>query len=74
MQNSIMRACFFLLLFLGVSFISQAQESPEMADVMRSNGKIYVVMGCALIILTGLFIYVWSVDRKLTRAEKNFLK
>ncbi|MEO7445549.1 MAG: CcmD family protein [Ferruginibacter sp.] len=50
-----------------------AQDNPEMADTMRSNGKIYVVVGCALIILCGLFLYAWRIDRKVTRAEKNLL-
>jgi EamA domain-containing membrane protein RarD len=39
-------------------------------DVMRSNGKIYVVMVVVLVILLGLFLYVWRVDKKITRLEK----
>ena len=42
-----------------------------MADTMRSNGKIYVVVAVCLLILVGLFIYVLSVDRKLTKLEKE---
>ena len=59
------------LLLNGVAF---AQEKPEMADVMRSNGKIYVVVAVCLTILIGLFIYVFMVDRKVSRLEgdKNF--
>ncbi len=38
---------------------------------MRSNGKIYVVVVVLLIILTGLFIYLVNLDRKMTRMEKN---
>jgi CcmD family protein len=48
-----------------------AQEQVEMADTMRSNGKIYVVVAVCLIILIGLFVYVMSVDRKLRRLEKE---
>jgi len=42
-----------------------------MADSMRSNGKIYVVVAVCLTILIGLFIYVFMVDRKISRFEKN---
>lgn len=72
MQNKLARIFCLIVVFVASASVSQAQDNPEMADVMRSNGKIYVVVGCALIILAGLFIYVWSVDRKITKAEKNF--
>ena len=64
----------FLFLVVGVLFCSMAfaqGSKPEMADVMRSNGKIYVVVAVCLTILLGLFVYVFSVDRKLTRLEKT---
>jgi tetrahydromethanopterin S-methyltransferase subunit D len=49
-----------------------AQDAkPEMADMMRSNGKIYVVVAVCLTILIGLFIYVFLIDRKISRLEKG---
>lgn len=48
-----------------------AQQAPEMADTMRSNGKIYVVVAVCLTILVGLFLYVAMVDRKVSRLEKR---
>ena len=48
-----------------------AQEKPEMADAMRSNGKIYVVVAVCLTILIGLFIYVFLIDRKISKLEKE---
>lgn len=63
----------FLLAF--VTFMSSnnafAQDKVEMADTMRSNGKIYVVVAVCLIILVGLFLYVMSLDRKLRKLEKE---
>lgn len=50
---------------------AQAQEKVEMADVMRSNGKIYVVVGIILLVLAGLFIYLFSLDRKISALEKK---
>jgi CcmD family protein len=42
-----------------------------MADTMRSNGKIYIVVAVCLTILVGLFLYVFSLDRKLSKAERE---
>lgn len=51
---------------------AQAQANDvEMADTMRSNGKIYIVVAVCLTILIGLFLYIWRVDRKISRLEKD---
>jgi len=61
-----------LVLFIATNCMLFAQDKPvEMADVMRSNGKIYIVVAICLLILIGLFIYVWNVDRKISRLENN---
>ena len=57
-----------LCLFLSCAAFAQ---DVEMADSMRSNGKIYVVVAVCLTILIGLFIYVFIVDKKVSRLEKN---
>ncbi len=55
-----------------MSMFSFAQNKPvEMADTMRSNGKIYVVVAVCLTILIGLFLYIVMLDRKISRIEKN---
>ena len=46
-------------------------EPARMADAMRSNGKIYVVVAVVVTILIGLFIYLITVDRKVSKLEKN---
>ena len=50
---------------------SLKNEKPQMADAMRSNGKIYVVVAVLIIILIGLFLYLVNTDRKISRIEKN---
>ncbi|MBL0144599.1 MAG: CcmD family protein [Chitinophagaceae bacterium] len=60
-----------LIVALLLSIASFAQQQPQMADVMRSNGKIYVVVAVCLTILIGLFIYVFLVDRKISKIEKE---
>lgn len=63
----------FSLLLCGLltSTLLFAQEKVEMADMMRSNGKIYVVVTVCLIILIGLFLYVMMIDRKIRKMEKG---
>ena len=62
----------FLLVTLCVNVVSFAQaKEVQMADTMRSNGKIYIVVAVCLTILIGLFLYVFSLDRKLSKLEKE---
>lgn len=51
----------------------QAQSSsnePDMADIMRSNGKIYVVVAVLTVIFLGIVVFLISLDRKLNKLEK----
>lgn len=59
------------LLLLHVLVFAQDTNGIEMADKMRSNGKIYVVAAVVLTILTGLILYLVRLDRKISRLEKN---
>ncbi len=43
----------------------------DMADKFRSDGKIYVVIAIASIILIGIFTYLFMLDRKITKIEKE---
>lgn len=44
----------------------------EMADQLRRDGKIYIVVGCVLVVLAGVLFYLISIDRKVGRLEKQF--
>jgi hypothetical protein len=48
-----------------------AQPEVEMADTFRAEGKIYVVVAIVLIVLAGLITYLFVLDRKITRLEKE---
>jgi hypothetical protein len=72
------KAYFWLLVFASwfMGFSARAQDSAggkpvEMADGLRANGKIYVVIIVVVTILLGLFAYVIRLDRKISRLEKN---
>lgn len=69
-----MRKAYFLSLiyifFTGINAFAQTNE-PEMADVMRSNGKIYVVVLVLATIFAGIIAYLVSLERKIKKLEKN---
>ncbi len=58
----------FALLFLMIQ--AKAQDV-EMATGLRSSGKIYVVVIVIAVIFAGLFIYLFSIDRRLKNLEKK---
>jgi len=64
-----------LLFLLGLTtfFHSFAQSSNdvEMADVLRSSGKIYVVVAVVFVIFLGFMIYLFTIDRKISRMENK---
>jgi len=59
------------LILAFISFAGQAQDAVEMADKFREDGKIYVVIAVVAIILVGIFIYLFRLDRKITDLEKR---
>lgn len=48
-----------------------SNNSVQMADKMRADGKIYVLVGIITIIFIGITVYVVNTDRRITRIEKN---
>ena len=42
-----------------------------MADSLRSEGKIYVVVAVFLLILSGLFLYLFRIEKKIDRLNKK---
>ena len=60
-----------LLLMCSVAVFAQSTQSVDMADEMRSSGKIYVVIATICIIFAGLAIFLFSIDRRLKKIEKG---
>ena len=59
-------------ILLSVTAFTQGPtgNSVGMADQMRSDGRIYVVVAVMVTILAGLILYLVRLDRKITRWEK----
>ena len=66
-----MKKYIFSFIMALISFAGQAQAPVEMADQFRADGKIHVVIAIVAIILTGIFIYLFRLDRKITDLEKR---
>lgn len=63
-----------LSVFIGALLISMssfAQQQEDSMELMRSNGKIYVVVASCFIIVAGLFLYAFLIDRKISKLEKE---
>lgn len=61
---------FFCTLLLSLYSFAQDSSSVPMADRLRSEGKIYVVVAVILTIFAGIIFYLVRLDRKISRLEK----
>lgn len=60
----------FLLMQL-ISMTGFASDGIEMSDIMRSEGKIYVVVAVMAIVFGGLAVYLFMMDNRIRRMEKK---
>ena len=56
---------------MGSILSSPAFAQVTMAEQMRSDGRIYVVIAVMLTILAGIGLYLFRLDRKISQAEKQ---
>lgn len=67
-----MKKICLLSLSILLCYTTYAQTTNvEMADVLRSSGKIYVVVGTLALIFTGLIAYLFYLDKRLDKLEKE---
>jgi len=78
MKKYLIIACLFFSLQLSaqdgkykITDSDYSNKKVEMADQMRSNGKIYVVVGVIFLIFAGMSFYILKIDRKLSALEKE---
>lgn len=60
-----------ITIFIILITTTFASAETEMADAMRSNGKIYVVVAVLATIFAGIFAYLVYLDRKISKAERE---
>jgi CcmD family protein len=70
-RTALLVAAVFTTVFAKAQDSVAKKDVVEMASTMRSNGKIYVVVAVLCIILTGIFLYLINLDKKISRLEKE---
>jgi len=65
-----MKSILFTCLFFTMAIVASAQ-SVEMADTMRSEGKIYVVVVVVAIVISVISFYLIQLDRRIKRLENK---
>lgn len=68
MKNSMLT----LLLTMWATTLTVAQSAADSPDFLRSVGKIYVVVGVIVAIFVGIVAYLFYLDRKVTRLEREY--
>ena len=60
-------------IFILLSLVSNSQEasSPQMADVMRENGKIYIVISVIGLIFLALVLFLVVIERRVKKLEEE---
>lgn len=66
-----MKKYLFTILIALVSISDLMAQSVEMATTLRSEGKIYVVVGVMLIIFLGVAVYLFTLDRRIKKIENH---
>ena len=59
------------LIMMLLCFVAVNAQGVEMADEMRSSGKIYVVIATIVIVFAGIAIYLFAIDRRLKKIERE---
>lgn len=67
----LLKSLFAILLLLATTSVWAQPSTTPMAELMRSDGRIYVVIAVLLTILAGLILYLIRLDKRITRLEKE---
>jgi K+-transporting ATPase A subunit len=59
-----------LMLMVTLQLFAQGEGS-AIADTLAGSEKIYVVVACVGIILLGLLLFLFSIERRLKKLEKK---
>lgn len=60
-----------IVMLIPAMLMAQPNGPVEMADGLRSSGKIYVVVAVIVTLFAGLVLYIISLDRKISKLEKE---
>ena len=72
-QITVKLACVIFLMLFSLNLAAQQKvvESVTMADQLRADGKIWVVVAVVGVIFAGIIVFLISIERKITKLEKQ---
>jgi hypothetical protein len=59
-----------LMLMLTLQLFAQ-NEGASLTESVYASGKIYVVVACIVLILFGLLIFLFSIEKRLKKLEQK---
>jgi hypothetical protein len=71
MAKKLIFALLLKLLVVITAFSQESSTKVEMADAFRADGKIFVVIAVAGIILTGIIVFLIMLERKINKLESK---
>ena len=70
-KKTILLVVTFFIYFCSIAQSTAAATQNEATGLMRSEGKIYVVMAVVITILAGLLLYMLRLEKKISTLEKD---
>ncbi len=67
-----LRSLVLTLILSFITIIARAQGTTTFGETMRSNGRIYVVIGVLVIIFLGIIVYLIRLEKKMSKMENQF--
>ncbi len=66
-------AALILILLVSINLFAQQKVIQEvsMADRLREDGKIWVVVVVIAVVFAGIIVYLINIDRKISKIEKQ---
>lgn len=71
MTKKIFISIILQIVAFGFAIAQSTASQPEMAETFRKEGKIYVVIAVAGIILTGIVVFLIMLEKRINKLEKQ---
>lgn len=71
MSKKIFISIILQIVAFSFAFAQSTASQPEMAETFRKEGKIYVVIAVASIILTGIVVFLIMLEKRINKLEKQ---
>ena len=73
-KQVILASILFFLTYLNLFAQQTVVNDVTMADQLRSDGKIWVVVAVIATVFAGIIIYLINIDSKISKIEKEMKK